>query len=120
MTKKQLESAMQEMGETIDEMLEDMEADTKYIKDLEKENKLLKNVLEKLVGEEDLDQEPVLIENFKAPIDGKMSCGDIELNVKAGYTHKEMSALMKAGNKILKWLDKEGIKLNGKGSSENN
>ena len=58
--------------------------------------------------------------DFKAPVDGTIRCGDIELHVKKGFTDKDMQALMDAGEKMLKWLEKKGIELDGTGSSENN
>ena len=58
--------------------------------------------------------------DFEAPSDGTISCQGLDLFVKAGSNCDDMNELMEAGEKMIEWLEKKGIELDGKGASESN
>jgi len=59
-------------------------------------------------------------EDIIAPTDGTICCEGLRLFVKAGSTEADMDALMKVGDKMIKWLEGKGIELDGNVSPEAN
>jgi hypothetical protein len=59
-------------------------------------------------------------EEIIVPTDGTISCEGLRLFIKAGSTEADMDALMKVGDKMIRWLEKKGIELDGNSSPEAN
>ena len=101
----------------IAEMDEHMVNAVESIHELEQEIAFLKGVLEgrqksKMKFNGDAD--------FRAPVDGTLSCGNLSLKVREGYTSDEMDALMEVGEEMIEWLEEKGIELDGQGTGDDN
>tara|TARA_Y100001938_G_C8042200_1_gene406759 strand:+ start:1059 stop:1382 length:324 start_codon:yes stop_codon:yes gene_type:complete len=107
LTKKQLEEKMKIQREL---MIQQDSLIAKQAKEIDFLKKLL------------ADDGVVAVENkdFVAPEDGTLSCGDLTMLVKKGYTEVEMEALMEIGKKMIEWCAKHHIRLDGDGSGESN